>query len=105
MPCFDMFRYMKHEIAAERYGEDRFTSVTWHSEDPLRITLTTYCKPLDPRSCAPHMRLTASLIVRSLGWETHASRATLPFDSGTVAVIDGGTHFIVCIFVAQFWVP
>ncbi|KZV82846.1 IkappaB kinase complex, IKAP component [Exidia glandulosa HHB12029] len=65
--------YLKHEMSAAQYGESRFSSVTWHPEDPLRILCTTSCSVVD----------------RRFGWETYASRATLPFDSGMVAVVDG----------------
>ncbi|EJD52142.1 IKI3-domain-containing protein [Auricularia subglabra TFB-10046 SS5] len=65
--------YLKHEISANRYGDLRFTCVAWHSEDPLRILLLTESKLVD----------------RRLAWDTFASRAVFPFDTGMVAVIDG----------------
>ncbi|THH29047.1 hypothetical protein EUX98_g5147 [Antrodiella citrinella] len=69
--------YLKHEIPAPFTGgqPERFTSVHWHPEDPLRIMLTT-----------PTL-----LIQRSYTWQTFTSHNKPPIDSGFVAVLDGAS--------------
>ncbi|TCD69585.1 hypothetical protein EIP91_007007 [Steccherinum ochraceum] len=69
--------YLKHEIPASSDDDkpQRFTSVSWHPEDPLKILLTT----------------STSLIQRTYAWETFVSRSKPPVDSGSVAVLDGAS--------------
>ncbi|KAL6305119.1 IkappaB kinase complex IKAP component [Sparassis latifolia] len=67
--------YLKQEISAPPtlVGPGRFTSVTWHPEDALRIILTT----------------SSEIMQRTYAWETFASSAKSPVDTGSVAVMDG----------------
>ncbi|TFK50763.1 pol II transcription elongation factor [Heliocybe sulcata] len=64
--------YLKQEIHPSK-GSKRFTSIAWHPEKALHLTLTT----------------TSKLEQRIFAWDTYASAAAPPFDSGSVAVIDG----------------
>ncbi|KAI0752776.1 IkappaB kinase complex IKAP component [Daedaleopsis nitida] len=68
--------YLKQEITAPKGQENtpgRFTTVKWHPEDPLRITLTT----------------SSEVIQRAYAWDTLTSPSKPPMDSGSVAVVDG----------------
>ncbi|TFK65584.1 IkappaB kinase complex, IKAP component [Pluteus cervinus] len=79
--------YLKQEIWApkKQTGEPaRFTSLTWHPEQVLVLRLTT----------------TSQIITRAYKWETYASLAAPPTDSGSVAVIDGA-HLLFTPFRLQ----
>ncbi|KAI0090814.1 pol II transcription elongation factor [Irpex rosettiformis] len=71
--------YLKHEIMASNSSSEsmpaRFTTVTWHPEDPGVLFLTT----------------PSEIIRRKYIWDTFISTSYPPHDSGTVAVIDGST--------------
>ncbi|KAI0278772.1 IKI3 family-domain-containing protein [Russula aff. rugulosa BPL654] len=67
--------YLKQEITAPSSEGGRYTSVTWHPENPLQILLTTKTK----------------LISYWCRWETFAATARVPNDTGTVAVVDGSS--------------
>ncbi|KAI0253762.1 IKI3 family-domain-containing protein [Lactifluus subvellereus] len=68
--------YLKQEIAAPSASEGgRYTSVTWHPENPLQILSTTKTE----------------IISQSCRWETCAATARFPNDTGTVAVVDGSS--------------
>ncbi|TFY59586.1 hypothetical protein EVJ58_g5682 [Rhodofomes roseus] len=79
--------YLKQEIAAPRDssgGPGRFTSVTWHPEDALRLILTT----------------SSQIIQRTYIWDTYASRSQPSNDTGSVAVFDG-TNILLTPFRTQ----
>ncbi|KAF7290054.1 polymerase II transcription elongation factor [Mycena chlorophos] len=67
--------YLKHEMAAPTSSQEpgRFTSILWHPERALELTLTT----------------SSQIIRRTFALETWNSPTQLPNDSGTVAVLDG----------------
>ncbi|PCH36634.1 IkappaB kinase complex IKAP component [Wolfiporia cocos MD-104 SS10] len=67
--------YLKQEIAAPRVSSvpPRFTTVSWHPENALRLVLTT----------------STEIIQRTYAWETFSSSSKPPVDSGSVAVFDG----------------
>ncbi|KDR75591.1 hypothetical protein GALMADRAFT_1330461 [Galerina marginata CBS 339.88] len=68
--------YLKHEIAAPPSSPNepgRFTSLHWHPELALHLTLTT----------------SSNMIQRMYSWDTFISQSLPPNDSGAVAVIDG----------------
>ncbi|KAF8504860.1 IkappaB kinase complex IKAP component [Russula emetica] len=67
--------YLKQEITAPSSEDGRYTSVTWHPENPLQILLTTKTK----------------VISYWCRWETCAATARVPNDTGTVAVVDGSS--------------
>jgi elongator complex protein 1 len=70
----------------------RFTSVTWHPENPLQILLTTKSLSTLPflKETAPFTLLvSAEVISYSFRWETCATATIAPRDTGTVAVVDG----------------
>ncbi|EPQ55375.1 IkappaB kinase complex, IKAP component [Gloeophyllum trabeum ATCC 11539] len=54
-------------------GSVRFTSVAWHPEKALHLSLTT----------------PTQLTQKIFAWKTHASMSKPPLDSGSVAVVDG----------------
>ncbi|KAH9985168.1 IKI3 family-domain-containing protein [Russula vinacea] len=62
--------YLKQEIAAPSLEGGRYTSATWHPENPLQILFTTKTK----------------VISYWCRWETCVARAGVPNDTGTVAV-------------------
>ncbi|KZT27113.1 IkappaB kinase complex IKAP component [Neolentinus lepideus HHB14362 ss-1] len=64
--------YLKQEICPFE-GSSRFTSITWHPERALHLSLTT----------------TSQLIQRIFAWDTFASKSGPLADSGSVAVVDG----------------
>ncbi|KAI5122330.1 hypothetical protein M0805_002497 [Coniferiporia weirii] len=68
--------YLKQEIIAPNNDDvpGRFTSVSWHPENPLCLLLTA----------------SKCVLERVLAWETYISRIQAPNDSGSVAVVDGG---------------
>ncbi|KAF8058697.1 pol II transcription elongation factor [Lyophyllum atratum] len=78
--------YLKQEIAAPTANEQpgRFTSVAWHPEQALQLTLTTR----------------TGLFQRTYAWETFTSPSKPPVDSGAVAVIDG-TSILLTPFRVQ----
>ncbi|KAH7106712.1 IKI3-domain-containing protein [Auriculariales sp. MPI-PUGE-AT-0066] len=65
--------YLKSEIVSDLYGAARFSSVTWHAEDPTRIILIANDKVIDRRLLS----------------ESYVSRSLQPFDTGMVGVVDG----------------
>ncbi|KAI0686278.1 Elongator complex protein 1 [Cytidiella melzeri] len=71
--------YLKHEVTAPSHSNEgtqtRFTSVTWHPEDPTVLVLTTPSR----------------VIRKKYVWDTFASTSRPPHDSGTVAVLDGSS--------------
>ncbi|KAK2463075.1 hypothetical protein APHAL10511_004730 [Amanita phalloides] len=68
--------YLKQEVSAEfDDGENRFTSVNWHPENPYLIILTTK----------------SSIITRTYRWDIFALHTLPPADSGSVAVFDGSS--------------
>jgi elongator complex protein 1 len=67
--------YLKQEIAAPSLEGGRYTSVTWHPENPLQILFTTKTK----------------VISYWCRWETCAATAGVPNDTGTIAVVDGSS--------------
>ncbi|KAF8911562.1 IkappaB kinase complex IKAP component [Gymnopilus junonius] len=78
--------YLKHEIAASLTSDlpGRFTSIHWHPELALHLTLTT----------------TSDIIQRIYSWDTFISHSLPPNDSGIVAVIDG-TKLLLTPFRSQ----
>ncbi|KAL1945489.1 hypothetical protein VTO73DRAFT_2340 [Trametes versicolor] len=79
--------YLKQEVTAplsEDVAPGRFTSVRWHPEDASRLILTT----------------SSSIIQRTYAWDMFASPCRPPFDSGSVAVIDG-TNVLLTPFRSQ----
>ncbi|KZT69682.1 IkappaB kinase complex, IKAP component [Daedalea quercina L-15889] len=79
--------YLKQEIEAPHDPSGcprRFTSVTWHPEDALRLILTT----------------ATQIIQRTYIWETCMSRSKPPNDTGSVAVFDGA-HILLTPFRTQ----
>ncbi|KAF4620926.1 hypothetical protein D9613_000930 [Agrocybe pediades] len=70
--------YLKHEVAAPTSSPNepgRFTSLLWHPELALHLTLTT----------------STNIFQRIYSWDTFVSQTAPPNDSGTVAVLDGST--------------
>ncbi|KAF8963616.1 IKI3 family-domain-containing protein [Flammula alnicola] len=68
--------YLKHEIVAPSSSHlepGRFTSLVWHPELALHLTLTT----------------PSQMIQRMYSWDTFVSLSPPPNDSGAVAVLDG----------------
>ncbi|KAF8522598.1 IkappaB kinase complex IKAP component [Hysterangium stoloniferum] len=65
--------YLKLEIPARSDNVRRFTSVTWHPEDPVRLILSTNSSIIDTQ----YLSYTATSLL------------TAPLDTGLVAVIDG----------------
>ncbi|KAI0919135.1 hypothetical protein AcV5_002129 [Taiwanofungus camphoratus] len=79
--------YLKQEIPAPRNSlkrPGRFTSVSWHPEDALRIILTT----------------DSEIIQRTYAWGIYSSPSKPPVDSGSVAVFDG-TRILLTPFRTQ----
>lgn len=86
-------RYLKQVIPAPSSGpHGRFTSVRWHPEDALCLTLSTQRKPLhfflytSPRISSR----VVDVIQRTYAWETCVSHVQAPNDTGASAVVDGG---------------
>ncbi|EJD08171.1 IkappaB kinase complex, IKAP component [Fomitiporia mediterranea MF3/22] len=79
-------RYLKQEIIAPKAdnGSGTFTSVTWHPENGTRLLLTTRQRVLE----------------YVFAWETFISRAQVPNDTGSVAVVDG-TSLLITPFRTQ----
>ncbi|KAF9047491.1 pol II transcription elongation factor [Panaeolus papilionaceus] len=67
--------YLKHEVTAPATatGPGRFSSLLWHPETALSLSLTTE----------------SSILHRAYSWDTCFSSTVPPNDSGAVAVIDG----------------
>ncbi|PPQ93843.1 hypothetical protein CVT25_013552 [Psilocybe cyanescens] len=86
--------YLKHEIAAPSSSDEpeRFSSLLWHPELALHLTLTTPSKvfgsvlqPIDSHYDTAHM------MQRMYSWDTFISHSIAPHDSGAVAILDASS--------------
>ena len=104
-------RYLKQEIAAPSSEGGRYTSVTWHPENPLQILLTTKSWSTVPflEVAFVYALISAKVISYWCRWETCAATARLPNDTGTVAVVDGCEPLLflrvnrICNFYPSFY--
>lgn len=94
--------YLKQEISSLSVDALNFTSVEWHPEQPFKIAvLTARQSPFFffllslSRLISFLIVFAGSLEIRSFCWDTYATVAPAPNDTGLVAVVDGGAFSFV----------